>query len=123
MAEYRNVEAPDEPAGGINDDIDGPEGPATPDAPDGMDSGGRSGITDMMMNTEPSPPLESVESPWNPEDGGPTRIFRGVQKAFGASGMPAIADLLIGMAETYLAATADTGDELDGEELTIQGEP
>ena len=65
-------------------------------------SAGRSSVVEALMNTEPSEPLEMIESPWNPERGGPTRVYRGIQKLTNVDGMPAIADILIGAAETFV---------------------
>jgi hypothetical protein len=124
MAEFKNLDGPEgNPAG----DPDAPDAVAGPGA-DVDDAGGASGggsVTDMMLSTDPSPSLDAVEDPWDPDKGGTTRIFRGLQKAFGASGIPAIGDVLIGVVEVYSAAAEsnDAAEELNGEELTIEGEP
>lgn len=78
------------------------------------DVGSTSTLREMLLSTDPGDPLESVESPWDPERGGPTRIMRGVQKMTGVDGMPAIADVAIGLAETFDAVDlddVDAGDE------------
>lgn len=63
------------------------------------------GILDKLMNTNPATPLEQMEDPWNPKEGGTTRILRGVQKIGDIEGLPAIADILIGtLEELYLRA-------------------
>jgi len=94
-------------------------------APAGSDAGPetagpKDGILDMALSTEPSKSLESVESPWNPEQGGPTRLMRAAEKAFGADGIPAILDAVIGLAEIYVDAQAETGN---GDLATVEIEP
>jgi len=85
------------------------------------------GLTDMAMSTSPSPPLESVESPWDPERGGPSRLMRASQKAFNTDGLPAGLEAIIGIAEIYVGATAtdSTDSTADGtataEEVGIKG--
>jgi len=70
-------------------------------------------ITEALWNTTPNPPLDSVESPWDPERGGPARIMRGLQKMMDFDGLPAIADLLIGGAEIVVKLDLESdGDEL-----------
>lgn len=65
--------------------------------------GGSSGLVgsliDAMLNTEPETDLNQIESPYNPEDGGMSRVYRGVQKMSGMDGLPAIADIVIGVIE------------------------
>lgn len=56
-------------------------------------------ITDRLFATEPNKDLQSVESPWDPQNGGASRIYRGIQKMGDIEGMPAIADLVIGAIE------------------------
>jgi len=85
---------------------DGQPSGATP----GVDAG--KSIVDRLLNTEPNTPLESVESPWQPDVGGPPRIYRGIQKIGDIEGMPAIADLVIGIVET-MQQQNDTGDSVD----------
>ena len=94
------------------DDIPGSDG-QTGDATPGVD-GGKS-IVDRLLNTEPNTPLESIESPWQPEAGGPPRIYRGIQKIGDIEGMPAIADIAIGIVETMQQQndTADSADTVD----------
>ena len=73
-----------------------PEAVPTPDA------GGKStvdALREALLSTEPAVSLEGVESPWQPEIGGPARIKRGVQKMAGIDGTPAVVDLVIGVAE------------------------
>jgi len=81
------------------------------------DIGSQSTLREMLMSTDPAPKLTEVESPWDPENGGPTRIKRAVMKATGVDGMPAIADLLIGAAETFDGMDLediDAGDDQEG---------
>ena len=98
------------------DDIpgsDGQSGGATP----GVDAGKT--LVDRLLNTEPNTPLESIESPWQPESGGPPRIYRGIQKIGDIEGMPAIADILIGIVET-MQQQNDTSDSVDtGEDIEV----
>ena len=91
------------------DDIpgsDGQTGGATP----GVDAG--KSILDRLLNTKPNTPLESIESPWQPEAGGPPRIYRGIQKIGDIEGMPAIADIVIGIVET-MQQQSDSDDSVD----------
>lgn len=127
MADFKNLDGagtgPEgNPAGdpGAADAVAGPG--ADVDEPGGASGGGS--VTDMMLSTDPSPSLDAVEDPWDPDKGGTARVFRGLQKAFGASGIPAIGDVLIGVLEVYSAAAEpdDGAEELNGEELTIEGE-
>ena len=101
------------PDGSLDDsgfeDIPGSEGQSG-DATPGVDAG--KSIVDRLLNTEPNTPLESVESPWQPEAGGPPRIYRGIQKIGDIEGMPAIADILIGIVET-IQQQNDTDDSVD----------
>ena len=83
----------------------------TGDATAGV-SGSKS-IVDRLLNTKPNTPLESIESPWQPEAGGPPRIYRGIQKIGDIEGMPAIADIAIGIVETMQQQQNDTADSAD----------
>jgi hypothetical protein len=73
--------------------------------------GSRSTIQEMLLSTEPDTPLASVDSPWDPELGGVTRIYRGLRKALGFDGMPAIVDVVIGAAEFIHEFEPDGGDD------------
>lgn len=66
-------------------------------------------LWDALTSTHPSPPLETVESPWDPTNGGMKRVFRGIQKMTGTDGLPAWADLLIGTAE-FVVTQQGQGD-------------
>lgn len=67
------------------------------------------GIWDALSRTEPSPRLETVESPFDLARGGPSRVMRGIMKATGHDGMPAWADLILGTLETVLQMQAGQG--------------
>jgi hypothetical protein len=68
-------------------------------------------ITGRLMATEPNPDLETIENPYDPEKGGLTRIFRGIQKMGDIDGLPAIADIIIGIIETSQDGTFEVGHE------------
>lgn len=70
----------------------------------------RAGLKDALLRSEPNRPLHKVESPWNPEQGGITRIYRGLQKALEFSGAPAIVDIVVGAAE-FVTAFEPAGAE------------
>jgi hypothetical protein len=70
---------------------------------------------EMLFSTSPEKPLGATESPWDPERGGPTRIYRAIQKMADFDGMPAIGDLVIGAVETVVAFEPDGGDDADEE--------
>jgi hypothetical protein len=81
------------------------------------DVGSTSTLREMLLSTDPADPLEQVESPWHPDRGGPARIYRGIMKATGVDGMPAVADIIIGMAETIDAIDVeDMGEQADGDD-------
>ena len=75
---------------------------------DDADVGSSETIRNMLTSTEPNRPLSEVESPYDPDNGGSSRIYRGFQKMTGVDGMPAVADLVIGTAEML------QGFELEG---------
>lgn len=78
---------------------------------DAGEMGSASRWREMLLSSEPETPLEEVESPWQPETGGITRIWRGILKMGSFNGMPAVLDILIGMAELFWAADgANSGD-------------
>lgn len=78
--------------------------------------GSTSTLREMLLSDEPDPELERVESPWNPEEGGRNRVYRGLKKALGASGMPAIVDVVVGLLEELQALDTNSGDDVDQEE-------
>jgi hypothetical protein len=63
------------------------------------DVGSTSTLRDMLLSTDPDRSLDTFESPWDPDRGGPARIYRGLMKATDVDGMPAVVDLIIGAAE------------------------
>jgi hypothetical protein len=81
------------------------------------DVGSPSTLREMLLSTSPSKSLKETENPWDPERGGPTRIYRGITKAVDVDGMPAIIDIVIGFAETFDAVDledVDAGDQEGG---------
>ena len=77
-------------------------------------------LRDMLLSTGPEESLESIESPWQPERGGPRRIYRGVRKMGEIEGMPAIVDVLIGLAETVVVVQEEMGG--DGDDVEADGD-
>lgn len=103
---------------------------ATQEAAEGADSSGmlgsRSGLQEAMLSTEPETPLSAVDSPWNPEEGGITRVYRGLMKATGVSGLPALVDIVIGAAEFVQDFEPEMADNIDDQDTTAdeqQGSP
>jgi hypothetical protein len=80
------------------------------------DVGSTSTLREMLLSKDPDPALETVESPWNPEEGGRNRVYRGLKKALGASGMPAVVDVVIGLLEELQALDTNSGDDVDQDE-------
>jgi hypothetical protein len=71
----------------------------------------------MLLSTAPEQRLEDVEDPWSPELGGTARIYRGLQKMADFEGMPAVGDVVIGLAEVFHdfdLEGADAGTDQDG---------
>jgi len=98
-------------------------------AAEGADSSGSDGLgstsawREMLLSTGPDDPLEQVESPWDPERGGLTRMYRGIRKMTGLDGMPAIADLVVGAVEVahdLTDALADDDPDGDVEDADVQ---
>jgi hypothetical protein len=84
------------------------------------DVGSKSTLREMLFSTGPEKPLEQVESPWDPERGGRTRVYRGIQKMIDSSGMPAIGDVVIGGLEEikqFDLEGNDAGNEQEGEDV------
>lgn len=71
-------------------------------APDETDMGNTSRWREMLQSGDPHPPLREVETPWNPDEGGPARVMRAVRKMAGFDGLPAWADLAIAIPETWV---------------------
>jgi len=80
-----------------------------------VDVGSESTIRDMLMNTDPSMPLEEVEDPYDPERGGTARVYRGIMKLTGVEGLPAAADIGIGAIEAMQNLNLDSVTDDDGE--------
>lgn len=95
------------------DELAGLEGESLDETPTLEDdnSGFLDNITGRLMATEPNPDLQSVESPYDPQEGGTSRIFRGVQKMGDIEGLPAIADIIIGVVEVAQDDTISLGQE------------
>ena len=70
------------------------EGVETPDK-----NGSDSTLREMLLSTDPDKSLREVESPYDPDSGGLPRVYRGVQKATGVDGTPAIVDVIVGAVE------------------------
>lgn len=85
---------------------EGVDAPAVED-----DVGSTRTVRQMLMSTGRGQSLDEVESPWDPERGGMTRIMRGIQKATDVDGLPAIADIIIGAGEWW--TQLDLGDDQD----------
>jgi hypothetical protein len=78
----------------------------------------RDGLTNALLRTEPNKSLDQVESPYDPERGGETRIYRGLQKMLDFEGMPAILDIVVGLLEFIQNFEVDGGDrEQSADEL------
>lgn len=76
------------------------------------DVGSTSTLREMLLSTEPNRSLDQVESPWDPERGGDTRLYRGLMKMTNVEGMPAIVDVVIGVAEIVVDLDLDDiGDD------------
>jgi hypothetical protein len=109
MPDFRNLD-PEQDDGDIPD----PD-PATPTVEDPS-----RGIGDMLLSTSPSPSLETVDDPWDPDRGGTSRIMRGCMKAFDVDGMPAIADIGIGIVEIVVDVNDSDDTPGDGLDSDIQ---
>ncbi len=94
-------------------EINQPEGDLqdTTPTPEGAERGFIGKIMSRLMATDPNPELENVDSAWNPEQGGMTRIFRGIQKMGDIEGIPAIADIVIGIIEIQSSDEINLGQE------------
>ncbi|MBV0903922.1 hypothetical protein [Haloarcula salina] len=56
-------------------------------------------LKEMLFSTSPEKDLDDVDAPYDPERGGLNRVYRGLQKMVDVDGLPAIADVVIGVAE------------------------
>lgn len=121
MAEIKNADQADPEALEAASEGEGSEGSGA--SPSGDSEGGGWGASASPafdpMSSDPNPDLGDIEVPWDPDNGGPRRIARGIQKALGVdlmASMPAAADVLIGAAETYVRyGDGIGGDESDDE--------
>lgn len=82
----------------------------------------RNGLKDALLRTTPDVRLEDVESPWDPERGGINRVYRGLRKALGFEGQPAIVDIVVGAAE-FMHAFEPEGDGTDDGDESTEDEP
>lgn len=79
-------------------------------------------MKNAALSTEPHDDLGEVEFPWNPEDGGETRVMRGLVKGLHGADMPnplktAVGDVSIGLLEVvYVVRTGGKGGGSDGED-------
>ncbi|WP_058826722.1 hypothetical protein [Haloferax sp. Q22] len=64
--------------------------------------GSASTAREMLFATEPHQSLDGMESPWDPDRGGPKRLVRGFQKMIDVDGVPAIVDVTVGTLETLV---------------------
>lgn len=78
-------------------------------------TGSDSTVRDLLLQTGPETPLEDLESPWDPDRGGVTRIYRGINKMADWQGMPAIGDIGIGLIEAAVNIDLEGGDDDAGE--------
>ena len=78
-----------------------PEPTPEPTPADTAQGGMLTTLKDALMQTEPATPLDRIESPWQPELC-EARMKRGIQKMSGLDGTPAVVDLVIGAAETFV---------------------
>jgi hypothetical protein len=91
-------------------------------AAEGADASSTSGmgstdtLREMLLSTDPSPSLADVDSPWNPDLGGPSRIYRAFMKMGNFDGMPAAVDLVIGAAETAKSLSLEEPDAGDDDQ-------
>ena len=81
----------------------GPEGSYQPRTTAGQ-------LMQALQSTEPNEPLETIESPFDPSNGGERRIFRGIKKMTHTEGQPAWLDLMIGMFEVLIRERFGLGD-------------
>ncbi|QGX94999.1 hypothetical protein EI982_09450 [Haloplanus rallus] len=86
------------------------------DASETSGMGSTSQLREMLLSTDPSPSLAEVDSPWNPDLGGPSRIYRAFMKMGNFDGMPAALDLVIGFGETLKTVSLDEPDDQDDQD-------
>lgn len=121
----RSLEVSDSPTSGTEADAaDGAVDEATEShqAAEGVDATpsitSTKGFKQAILRTSPSRPLHEVESPWDPDRGGITRIYRGLQKMLDFEGTPAIVDLVVGAAEWAHRFEPEGGEDDEQQEAT-----
>jgi hypothetical protein len=96
---------------------------STHTAAEGAETPGKTGsdstLRDMLLSTDPDKSLQQVESPYDPDAGGLARVYRGVQKATGVDGTPAVVDVIIGAVE--VVQSLDDQEASDGDEPDDNG--
>ena len=108
-----------EDPGAVPGDVDAGDVEASDPAPATPASNGGGlieSIGEALLSTEPSRPLATIDDPWNPEEGGTARIYRGIQKITSMDGMPAILDIGIGALELAVENDGDAGD-VEGDDV------
>jgi hypothetical protein len=79
----------------------------------------------MLLSTDPDKSLREVESPYDPDAGGLARVYRGVQKATGVDGTPAVVDVIVGAVEVVQSLddqdTSDADQDDDGVAVAERG--
>lgn len=107
--------------GAVGADVDAGDGDVeagdpAPSTPASNSGGLVESIGEALLSTEPSRPLATIDDPWNPEEGGTARIYRGIQKITSMDGMPAILDIGIGALEMAVQNDVDAG-EVEGDDV------
>lgn len=102
---------------GVEESTENPAETQVETAEEGVSKGWK----EMALSTEPNTPLEQIESPWNPEEGGLSRVYRGIMKGANVDGIPAILDVGIGFLEAYhsfsLEKNTESEEPEEGEEI------
>lgn len=102
-----------DPSGPTDSSEAAAEATADHGAAEGTDASETSGmgstdtLREMLLSTDPSPSLADVDSPWAPDLGGPSRIYRAFMKMGNFDGMPAALDLVLGLGETFKKISLD----------------
>ena len=112
LGDEASVDAAADAGEAVATDHSAAEGTA-PSSPSTRDLGSSSTWREMLLSTDPAPSLAETDDPWNPEQGGSTRIYRGLMKATGVDGLPAVVDVVIGIAE--LAQSLNLHDDEQSE--------
>lgn len=111
-----------EDPGAVPGDVDAGDGDVeasdpAPAAPASNGGGLFGSIGEALLSTEPSRPLATIDDPWNPEEGGTARIYRGIQKITSMDGMPAILDIGIGALELAVEDDVDGAGDVEGDDV------